>query len=108
MGLVIAHNKTELNCIVRLASGSNMTVILQPCLNVESIIDYRVYCVECKPHTSIARTARQGEVVANVGLGGSLRVIETPPDLSSQSGLIASLIGLPYSSIDFLFDGQDY
>lgn len=108
MGLVIVRNRTELNSVLRLASASNMTVVLQPCLDVAAIVDYRVYCVDARPHTSITRVARQGEVVANLGLGGSSQVVETPPEILAPARFIASMIGLPYCCIDFLFDGSDY
>lgn len=108
-GFNIVHNEAELNCVLRLASAANLTMIIQPYLEAAStIIDYRVYCIDEKPHTIIARMPRQGEVVANVGLGGSLQVVEPPAELIGPATRAAEMIGLPYCCMDFLFDGQNY
>jgi glutathione synthase/RimK-type ligase-like ATP-grasp enzyme len=108
MGVMQVKSWTELRAALRLASAADLTMLLQPCLPISSIIDYRVYCIDGAPRISLARTPGAGEIVANVAQGGDSQVVEVPPAVLEPATQLARMLPLPYCCIDFLFDGQNY
>jgi glutathione synthase/RimK-type ligase-like ATP-grasp enzyme len=108
MGLNIAHNRAELNSLLRLASAANLTMLLQPRLDTTHLIDYRAYCIDGRPYEVIARSPGAGEVVANVATGGKLEIVKLPQPLVEPITHIASSLGQPFACVDFLFDGHDF
>lgn len=107
-GVAVARSWSELRSILGLASGCEATMILQPWIGSDRLVDYRVYFVGGRPHTVLGRIPQKGEVVANLSRGGRADIVEMPPNLMAQASRAAALIDLPYFCVDFLFDGETY
>jgi glutathione synthase/RimK-type ligase-like ATP-grasp enzyme len=108
IGVTLARNLVELRSILGLASGFDCAMIIQPWISSPELVDYRVFFVKGKPHTILARRARQGNIVANLNRGGKAELVEMPEGLLSPALLAGQLIHLPFFCLDFLFDGQSY
>ncbi len=59
VGVIIAQDYNQLQGILGLASASDVTMVLQPLLNSTALIDFRVYIIDGKPHTVMARRASE-------------------------------------------------
>ncbi len=108
LGVNVARTASDLENLLGLAGGANTGLVLQPCLSPEQLVDYRVYVIEGQPHTALARRPKRDSVIANLSRGGRVEVVEVPTKLAALVGPVAKLLDVPYTCIDFLFDGEHY
>lgn len=87
-------------------------MLLQPQLipqeGAQTIVDYRVYCVNQEPHTVLVRAPVAGELVGNATRGGHTGLVEMPAALEPLVARALSVIEAPYVCIDFLYDGEQF
>ena len=106
-GICMAHNLEDLRGLLSLAQGGETTVAIQPYLG-PGTIDFRVFLVDCVPHTVARRTPPTGAYVANFGRGGGVEYVPVPPELTDALEYVAERIPIPFLCVDFLFDGERY
>lgn len=108
MGVFVCENIGQVLNYLKLASGMEIPVLIQECIDVRNIRDIRVFLVEGMPSLVTERRPRPGGAVANVGRGGSLQVIELPQALKERARRLSAALGGPYLCIDYLYDGDDF
>jgi glutathione synthase/RimK-type ligase-like ATP-grasp enzyme len=106
-GISMAHNAEDLRGLLSLAQGGETALAVQPYLGAETI-DYRVFMIDGKPHTTATRTPLPGAYVANTGRGGRQRYVDLPPELEDALEYVAKKVPVPFLCVDFLFDGEKY
>jgi glutathione synthase/RimK-type ligase-like ATP-grasp enzyme len=107
-GFTIARDRTELAGLLSLAAGSDTIMLLQPCLDAEQLIDYRVVCIDSEPTIAMVRKPAPGQVVANMTRGGRSWLAPVPDQLVEPARRLADRIDTPYLCVDFLTEGDDY
>jgi len=107
-GIQKVSSYSELEAVLQLAGGGEITMVVQPWLG-EKVADNRVYCIDGVGVAATTRVAAAGAIVGNLHQGGRLEVIDVPDELRAPAQRIARLVGLPYVCIDFLeADGRYY
>jgi len=100
-GIHKVSSYAELEAVLQLAGGGEITMVIQPWLGAK-VADNRVYCIDGAAVAATSRVAADGAIVGNLHLGGRLSVIDVPDELKGPAQRIAALIGLPYLCVDFL------
>ena len=106
-GARCAEDERQVRRIASLAAGSDSDLVCQAYLGPETV-DYRLYFVDGRVHTTMRRTPARGEVAANTMRGGRAEYVEAPPQLSDAAEYLATKFTIPYFCADFLFDGHDF
>jgi hypothetical protein len=106
-GICMAHNPEDLRGILSLAQGGDTALAIQPYLGPETI-DYRIYMVDGRAHTTSVRIPPTGAYVANTGRGGKQVYVPLPPELEESVEYFAKKVPTPFLCVDFLFDGEKY
>ena len=107
-GVMRAANRRELEAVLQLAGAGEVTMVIQPWLG-EGVVDYRVYCVDGVAYKAMTRAPQPGVLVGNVQQGGGpSHIIEVPEELRVPAEQIAGTLGLAYTCVDFLRQGDRY
>jgi glutathione synthase/RimK-type ligase-like ATP-grasp enzyme len=107
LGVFLAQDESTVRMIATLASGADCDLVCQPYLGQETA-DYRLYFVDGRVHTTMRRTPRAGEVVANVARGGRAEYVDLPAPLTDTVAYLAEKFPIPYFCADFLHDGHHF
>ena len=102
-----ADHERQVREIASLASASDCDLVCQEFLG-DATVDYRLYFVDGRVHTTMRRSPAPGEVAANLGRGGRSEFVDLPPELEKTVDYLAEKFPIPYFCADFLFDGTDF
>jgi glutathione synthase/RimK-type ligase-like ATP-grasp enzyme len=107
IGVCLAEDEGQVRMLASLASGSDCDLVCQPYLGAGTV-DYRLYFVEGRVHTTMRRVPSAGGVAANLHRGGRSEFVDCPTRLAAAVEYLAEKFPIPYFCADFLFDGQDF
>ena len=106
-GINLARDAHDVRGLLSLAQGGDTTLVLQPYLGARTV-DYRVYMVDGKPHTTLVRMPGDGAIYPQVTTGARIRFEEVPEELVAASEYLAAKLPIPYFCADFLHDGERF
>lgn len=107
MGVIRAETLSDLRMAIRLASASEMSVVVQPCLP-DIAADVRVFCLEGVSRAAYVRSMSPDGTVATRRGGGEGVVAEVPAPLVDRAAAVAKQVGSPWLAVDFLRSGDEY
>ncbi|NGY63125.1 hypothetical protein G7043_29825 [Lentzea sp. NEAU-D13] len=105
-GVFVAENETELNTVLKTAQAAEFTMVVQPWLGRE-VTDFRVFCIDGEPHSTLGRRPVGDAVAGNLGQGGAMSLGTVPQVLRDPARKVAKAMGMPYVCVDFLMAGDD-
>jgi glutathione synthase/RimK-type ligase-like ATP-grasp enzyme len=106
MGVTRAYDEAQLVMALRLASASELTMVIQPMLDAD-LSDVRVYCIENEPKYAMRRRLGPNGTVANYTSGGVFEIIPVPEHLVDRSRRIAERIDTCWLGVDYLISGGE-
>jgi hypothetical protein len=105
--VVRVEDHAELEYLLALASGAELTMAIQPCLG-DGVVDCRVYCVDGEPQRMQVRRPSADGVAGNLGQGGISLVTDVREDLRAPARAVAAALGLSYLGVDFLVNDNQW
>jgi hypothetical protein len=108
MGVVRADDLEQLDAVLRLASAAELTMVIQPWLESQTVSDVRVYCVDDEPIGALARRGEGALALANVARGSTIELVPVPESLAPVASALARRVDVPYVCLDFLTDGSTF
>ena len=100
MGVVRAYDEAQLVMALRLAAASELTMIVQPMLDI--VADIRVYCIDGTPKYGQARKIGRNRTVANTTSGGTYELGDVPEYLMERTRKVADVLDTPWLGVDYL------
>lgn len=107
-GFNVAHDPNDLAGLVSLASGTDTSLVLQPCVDADRLTDYRVVCIDGEPVVALARKTSGTGRIACLTEGGTHAFESTPAEIVDYSRRVAGALDVPCLAVDFFFDGDQY
>lgn len=107
-GVNAFSNHNELRRLLKLASASEMSMLVQPDLSLDlsgPLLDLRVLCLRGEPRLSIVRRPRARGQLANLSAGGDSTIEPVPADVHELARAIAALFPVDWIGVDFLIAG---
>jgi len=106
-GINLAHDSHDVRGLLSLAQGGDTTLVFQPYLGMGTV-DFRVYVVAGRAHTTLVREPGEGAIFPQVTTGAKAYFTETPAELLPAVEYCAERLPVPYFCADFLYDGDQF
>ncbi|GIG61993.1 hypothetical protein Lfu02_63650 [Longispora fulva] len=106
-GINQARDSHDVRGLLSLAQGGDTTLVFQPDLGRRTV-DFRVYVVDGRPHTTMVRTTGEGAIFPQYSTGGAAQYVDMPAELADAVAYCAERLPVPYFCADFLHDGERF
>lgn len=106
-GINIAHDTHDVRGLLSLAQGGDTTMVFQPYLGNKTV-DYRVYLVDGRAEATLVRAPGEGAPYPQFTTGAKVRYAPLPPELEEAVAWFGRELNIPFTCVDFLFDGERF